>query len=262
MSDIIGQRRVKSVFDSYAKFDRIPKFIIIQGPKGQGKKTMAYYLTSAIGVTIYRPTDLKVDDMREMIEDAQTLHEKRVYLLSEADTMTHAAQNALLKIVEEPPKNAIFVMTIEDSSSVLPTILSRASVHQLAPYTKEELALKTDNKLILDVCSNFGELEKAFNFDMEGLHTLADKVVSNISAITAANAFNIVKHFEIDDAGLLIEMMLKVYRDKLKSSKDLKNIETLFNQIKVVYQYKHQLKSKSINKTNALEMMFVEMRDA
>lgn len=262
MSELIGQRRIKHQFDSYVKTEKIPRFIILTGQKGQGKKTLAFYLASALGASVYMPKDLKVDDIREMIEDAQTLHEKRVYLMSDADSMTVQAQNALLKLVEQPPTNALFVMTIESDSSILPTIHSRSYIHQLAPYTKEELATKTDNPLILDACSNFGQIERSFQYDIEKMHQFADKIVSNISAINTANAFNIVKHFDIEDTDLLIGMIQKVFSDKLKSSKDMAEIESLFKKIKVLYKYKYQLKNKSINKSNALEMMFVEMREA
>lgn len=261
---LIGQTHIKNFFERHNKQQTLPQFIMLVGQKGQGKRTLTAYLKSLLGAnaTIYIPNDIKVDDVRLMIEDAQSLYEKRIYCLFDADTMTVQAQNALLKFVEEPPINAIIVMTVEHQDNVLTTIQSRASVFQLESYTKEQLKQVTDNDLLINISDNIGQIKKAFEYDYEAMLKTADKVVSNISAINSANAFNILKHFELEDADLFIQMMLYVYTQKLMENTGRMNGKMmLVNQIKVIFKYKNQLKSKSINKQNALEMMFVELRE-
>lgn len=62
----------------------------------------------------------------------------KMYLLENAQTMTVQAQNALLKILEEPPSYAVFLLTAESRESMLPTILSRCVTIPLFPVSEEE----------------------------------------------------------------------------------------------------------------------------
>ncbi len=57
----------------------------------------------------------------------------RVVVITDADRMTPAAANSILKILEEPPKNWLFLLTASDSSRLLPTIRSRCMELRLPP---------------------------------------------------------------------------------------------------------------------------------
>ena len=66
--------------------------------------------------------------MRRLRDTAYVLPNEaayRVLILSEAQNMTEQAQNALLKILEEPPRHVIFLLTCENRAQLLPTIQSR-----------------------------------------------------------------------------------------------------------------------------------------
>ena len=69
----------------------------------------------------------------------------RVAVIADADLMQDKAANSILKMLEEPPKNWIFILTASDSSRLLPTILSRCMEVKLAPIPPETLVsiLKT-----------------------------------------------------------------------------------------------------------------------
>lgn len=71
--------------------------------------------------------------------------DRKVYLLFDADKrMMPVAQNAFLKTLEEPPKNVMFIMTCEKSSSLLSTVLSRCTVFTIedeAEFSQEVLSL-------------------------------------------------------------------------------------------------------------------------
>ena len=72
-----------------------------------------------------------VDDVREIIEQCQlnTVTSKyRVYIIDEAHQMSKAAQNALLKLLEEPPRNTIFFLCTTEENKLLETIRSRARI--------------------------------------------------------------------------------------------------------------------------------------
>ena len=63
--------------------------------------------------------------------------QRKVCLISYAETLTIEAANALLKILEEPPKSLVFLLLAENATDILPTVLSRSSVTRLVPPSEE-----------------------------------------------------------------------------------------------------------------------------
>ncbi|NDG83481.1 MAG: hypothetical protein EBX52_00400 [Proteobacteria bacterium] len=63
----------------------------------------------------------------------------RIVVIADADRMTVAAANSILKVLEEPPKNWMFILTASDSSRLLPTILSRCMEIRLPPLSAETI---------------------------------------------------------------------------------------------------------------------------
>lgn len=82
------------------------------------------------------PATIKIDQLRE-IRESQGFgaHEGplKVVLIADADTMTPQAANGLLKILEEPPRGWVFILTARDPSLVLPTLLSRCMRFRFLP---------------------------------------------------------------------------------------------------------------------------------
>ena len=82
-----------------------------------------------------------IDTVRALREDAYILPNeapRRVFLLAEAQNMTEQAQNALLKILEEPPASALFLLTCENRGQLLETIRSRVVTLSLSGVAEEE----------------------------------------------------------------------------------------------------------------------------
>ncbi|HSX05143.1 MAG TPA: AAA family ATPase [Candidatus Saccharimonadales bacterium] len=97
---------------------------------------------------------------------------KRVVVVQDADTMSREAQNALLKVLEEPPEGSVLILTSSALERLLPTVRSRAQLLNLpAPDTGQLLdhftALGYDQALVrralLRAGSNVGEIERALN---------------------------------------------------------------------------------------------------
>ncbi len=59
------------------------------------------------------------------IKEAYIASNSIKYILLCGDTFRHEAQNSLLKVLEEPPKNVVFILITTSKSAILPTILSR-----------------------------------------------------------------------------------------------------------------------------------------
>lgn len=74
---------------------------------------------------------VKVDQIREIISGAHimpTEAQRKVYVIRRADTMNASAQNALLKLLEEPPRSASFLLAAERAEALLPTVRSRCEL--------------------------------------------------------------------------------------------------------------------------------------
>lgn len=83
-----------------------------------------------------------VADVRELIHRAALKPndgERQVFIVRRADKMLASAQNALLKLFEEPPESVTVFLLTESRSSLLPTVLSRGQRIHLDGLTEEEL---------------------------------------------------------------------------------------------------------------------------
>lgn len=78
----------------------------------------------------------------------------KVVLISHADRMTVQAANSVLKLLEDPPKGWVFILTADDSSLLLPTLVSRCQTIRLRPFISAEI------KELLDFFSITGEKQE------------------------------------------------------------------------------------------------------
>ena len=74
------------------------------------------------------------------LQYAPSIGAKRVYILERADTLNESAANSLLKVLEEPPPYALFVLLAPHAARVLPTIASRSQMIRVNAATRQELA--------------------------------------------------------------------------------------------------------------------------
>lgn len=203
MNKIIGQTKIINWVDNLT-VDSFPHFIVLIGPKGSGKRTIAKYIADKLSA-INIDCDIKVDAVRNAITLASTVETPIVYCFANADTMRAEAKNALLKITEEPPKNAYFIFTVVDESTLLETIKSRATVIRMEPYSDDELyeflkdiipdkdftydADDEDNMNCIWAMANTPyELKEFLNYGSE-FFDYVNLVIDNISEVEAANAF-------------------------------------------------------------------------
>lgn len=93
--------------------------------------------------------DFKIEDAKEVIAEAYKSEENTKTLILGAKSFTVPAQNALLKILEEPPRNIAFILLAPNKSTFLPTVRSRLSLqqehqkltHEALPITLKNLDL-------------------------------------------------------------------------------------------------------------------------
>lgn len=131
--------------------------LLIIGPTGSGKRTLAHHVaanlmgletTEELEAQPYflqlvadpGKQEISIASVRQLISNLKLKTPgpksiKRVVLIKEANTMSHEAQNALLKILEEPSADTVFILTSPSMSSVLPTIVSRSQRLEVKPVS-------------------------------------------------------------------------------------------------------------------------------
>ena len=174
---LVGNERLETVTGKFIQNDIFPHALIIEGNKGSGRHTLAKYLAKAatcIGEekpcenckscalcdanthpdieVVEPPKDKKsitVDRIREVRQNVFVkahISNKRVFIIDRAETMNPQAQNALLKVLEEPPQGVIFILIVPSREMLLETIISRCitlSVAEPDRKTAEEYIART-----------------------------------------------------------------------------------------------------------------------
>lgn len=107
-------------------------------------------------------------DKAFMVDDAGDIYNKvqikpmlaniKVFIINQIDNSTEQAQNKILKIIEEPPENVIFLMTATNQNKVLPTILSRVSKQEIGKINTEDIQkIISDDGEIAKIASICGD---------------------------------------------------------------------------------------------------------
>ena len=195
---MIGQENITSVVKQQIENDTFPRFSIFVGPKGSGRKTLVHVIAACMN-GLFTNCDTSVDTVRNVIAEAYRLSGvTAIYFFPDADSMSLQAKNALLKITEEPPKNAYFIMTLEDENNTLDTIRSRGAIYYMDRYTPSEIVEYANTKygedfteLYRDVCETPGEVDIMHDFGVESFYDFVLRVVDNINRVSLANALKI-----------------------------------------------------------------------
>ncbi|MGI6612496.1 MAG: DNA polymerase III subunit gamma/tau [Candidatus Nanosyncoccaceae bacterium] len=140
-AEVIGQPQVTDVLEASLKQNRIAHGYLFVGPHGVGKTSVARILAFAIigekysaekkhidVIEIDAASNTGVDNIRELIDKAQiapSLAKKKVYIIDEVHMLSKSAFNALLKLLEEPPRHVVFILATTEEHKVLSTIVSR-----------------------------------------------------------------------------------------------------------------------------------------
>ncbi len=131
--------------------------------------------------------NIKIDQVREVTKKLHLTSNRKVVIIKNAHDLNNNSSNALLKIIEEPTKNLIFLMTCNDVSKLLPTIKSRSQISKCSYQNfKNNEILKNYNKLNLFQYlssdeKNFDQLLDNFDINYDIENNLKGLLSNNLS---------------------------------------------------------------------------------
>lgn len=172
---IVGQDLLVRALKRSLESGEISHANLFTGPPGSGKKTLAFLFAQALNCTGENPpcgeclscrktksgnhpnlfhvkpqgSSIKIEQLRELKEKffyLSTEGLKKVCIIYEADCLTLPAGNSILKILEEPPEDLVFLLLSSRPWALLQTILSRCAHFFLRPLTDEDMASLLESK--------------------------------------------------------------------------------------------------------------------
>lgn len=271
---MIGQMKLKKHLSNLVtKPSRIlPNFIVLQGPVGSGKRTLIREeLTKLLDARLYIPQDLKVDSVRDVIQNSLTNGKNCVYLFADIHEMSLATQNTLLKITEEPSRNTYIVATTTHIGALLPTLQSRATTFMMDCYTSNELKDFTKDPVLLEISCTPGEILRLQQLPWKEILELCNKIVQDIEKASAPNVLNITKRVKTlvgpENYDLLFSLLAYSYSTYMSFqfttllTVTTTNWKPVHRSMQILYHYRQLLKNKSLNKENLLDILFLELRE-
>ena len=266
---MIGQESLLSDIRALIEKDKYPRFSIFIGNKGSGRKTLAREVAKMMKVQTVQLPDVKVDTIRNMITDAYKVPYTFMYIIPDSESMSLAAKNALLKVTEEPPNNAYFVMTAIDESYLLDTIKSRGTIFHMLSYTPSEIAEyanckdTNDLEIITSICEVPGDVDIVKSMDAVKFYSYAETVVDNIAETSGSNSFKIGTkiNFKDDadkyDLALFWRTFMLVCLSKMKD-----NPLKYACGVRITSKHLQELKITGINKQALFDTWILDIREA
>lgn len=146
MDDLLLHPRTKA--ELTALLHDAPHALLFVAPNGTGKfavaSAWARQLAANAGVSTLAPDEkgtITIDATRALYQRTRAKQAgHQVVIIDHAEAMSGEAQNAFLKLLEEPRSGLTFIMTAPNADDLLPTIQSRVQVVQLYPVTTQALA--------------------------------------------------------------------------------------------------------------------------
>jgi DNA polymerase-3 subunit gamma/tau len=165
LEEFFGNSSVKESLKSILMREDKPRTILFSGPSGCGKTTLARIVAnmlecSEMDLVEHNISDMRgIDTARDIITSCQfepLYGDVRVIILDEVHASTKDFQNAMLKILEEPPRGVYFILCTTEPDKLLKTIKTRATSYSVTTLRKHDMAalidwvLNTENIVLTD----------------------------------------------------------------------------------------------------------------
>lgn len=261
LDDIVGQKNIVRYIKNSLANKRIAHAYLFCGPDGVGKSIAASVLAMTLNCRA-RGLDpcgkcpsciraqsgnhpdiihfgakkrsgsrqsISVDDIRDLQGDMQKKPYEdgvKVYIIHDAEKMTEQAQNALLKILEEPPERMVIILLTYNMYAILNTIISRCQVMKFnrAPerdierYLVDKKGAPVSQARYIAALSD-GIIGNALNFmDDEDLRNTRNEIVELSKSMRGSDKIDVLSRVEYfvnnkDKIDKILDIMLSLYRD-------------------------------------------------
>ena len=192
-ADVIGQQHVTDTLRAQLQSGRLSHAYLFTGTRGTGKTTCAKILARAVNcehpvngdpcnecetckaITAGRLNDVieidaasnngveEIRDIRDKVKYAPTQADYKVYIIDEVHMLSTSAFNALLKTLEEPPANVVFILATTDPHKIPATIISRTQRFDFKRITSGAILERMEYIL----------KQKQFEYDEKALNVIA-----------------------------------------------------------------------------------------
>lgn len=268
---MIGQVNLIQTIDKLIDCNQFPRFSLFIGEGGSGKHMLVDYIKHRLRFDLIE-VSTKVDDIRDMINDAYTIQSPTIYVIYDADNMTENAKNAMLKLCEEPTNSAYIIMTLTSESNTLETILSRASPFRLEPYSKDELSRfycyycatnpTYETEFISSVCNTPGQIVDYLKYDVN-IHEYVELVFDNVDKVSGSNAFKIADKLnltnDVDFNKVPLYYFFKFFIALCNKNK-YENTKKCYDGMLITSKYLSDLKVNSLNKVMLFDNWLLDIR--
>lgn len=269
LTNFIGNEKVIDRLSKLMESGRFPHALIIEGEEGIGKKTLAKDIACALvcrgddkscgecsqckkaiaaihpDISEYIPAgtanSFHVDTVRNIINDAYVQPNEadyKIYILANAHCMNQNAQNALLKILEEPPKYVVFILTTNSKSALLSTVLSRSvcvslegvDIERAANYITshcENVDYNTAKKTVETFNGNIGKaIDSLQDSKTSELVDVCNKICKALTTSNEYEMMTLCSVFQKDRQGVVFacDLLKSIFRDALFAGESSEHI--------------------------------------
>jgi len=248
-SEFVGQEHIVKTITNQIQRGMISHAYLFSGSRGTGKTTLARLFAKTINcqnrkggfepcnqceacreINGSRAVDIieidaasnrgidEIRNLREGIKFPPTFLKYKVLILDEAHQLTKEAANAILKILEEPPVHAVFILATTEIHKMIPTIISRCQRFDFYKLTKDEITKKLE-----EILKNEG-----IKIEKEALNQIAISANGSLrdaeSILDQAISFSKNKEITADDIRNLlgiVDLSLVIEFTKILSKKNV-----------------------------------------
>jgi len=257
--ELVGQDSIVKTLSNAMALGKVAHAYLFTGPRGTGKTSTARIFAkslncvegptvtpcgkcpSCIDITNSNSVDVieidaasnrKVEDARNLLEKVQFVPvsgKYKIYIIDEVHMLTTEAFNTLLKTLEEPPKNLVFILATTEAHKVLNTIISRCQrfdfrrvpqeliIGNLKVISEKENIKIKDKALSLIAKKAFGGMRDALGLldqssvlSNQGKEISEEDILSLLGSLSEDMLFDLTESLAKKDASLLIELIDKV----------------------------------------------------